>query len=78
MQMPDVNVLISAHRADDPAQGFCRHWVERLATGPEPFALSLEVAVAFVRIVTPSAPSAFVLIRVLSWATSALPGGVGP
>lgn len=52
MRMPDVNVLIYAHRADDPAHHFYRNWVERLAAGPEPFALSLEVATAFVRIVT--------------------------
>lgn len=54
MRMPDVNVLIYAHRADDPAHDYYRRWLERLATGPEPFALSLEVAVAFVRIVTHS------------------------
>lgn len=52
MRMPDVNVLIYAHRADDPAHEFYRHWVEQLVAGPEPFALSLEVATAFVRIVT--------------------------
>ncbi len=52
MRMPDVNVLIYAHRADDPAHEFYRRWLERLAVGPEPFALSLEVATAFVRIVT--------------------------
>ncbi len=50
--MPDVNVLICAHRADDPAHEFYRGWVEQIAAGPEPFALSLETAVAFVRIVT--------------------------
>jgi toxin-antitoxin system PIN domain toxin len=59
--MPDVNVLIYAHRADDPDHVFYRQWMERLATGPEPFALSLEVATAFVRIVThpryPSGPT---------------------
>lgn len=52
MRMPDVNVLIYAHRADDPAHVFYRRWLEQLAAGPEPFALSLEVAAAFVRIVT--------------------------
>lgn len=52
MRMPDVNVLIYAHRADDPAHDFYRRWLEQLAVGPEPFALSLEVAAAFVRIVT--------------------------
>ena len=61
MRMPDVNVLIYAHRADDPAHDFYRRWVEQLAGGPEPFALSLEVATAFVQIVThgsyPSGPT---------------------
>jgi toxin-antitoxin system PIN domain toxin len=52
MRMIDVNVLIYAHRADDPSHAFYRPWLERLASGPEPFALSLEVATAFVRIVT--------------------------
>jgi toxin-antitoxin system PIN domain toxin len=52
MRMPDVNVLIYAHRADDPAHGFYRRWLEQLVAGPEPFALSLETATAFVRIVT--------------------------
>lgn len=52
MRMIDVNVLIYAHRADDPAHAFYRGWLEQLAAGPEPFALSLEVATAFVRIVT--------------------------
>ena len=52
MRMPDVNVLVYAHRSDDSAHSFYRAWLERLAGGPEPFALSLEVAAAFVRIVT--------------------------
>ena len=52
MRMPDVNVLIYAHRADDPAHGFFKNWIEVLAAGPEPFGLSSEVATAFVRIVT--------------------------
>ena len=52
MRMPDVNVLVYAHRSDDPAHLFYRVWLERLASGAEPFALSLEVASAFVRIVT--------------------------
>ena len=64
MRMPDVNVLIYAHRADDPAHGFYRRWLEQLVAGPEPFALSLEVAAAFVRIVThasfPSGPTPLV------------------
>jgi toxin-antitoxin system PIN domain toxin len=50
--MPDVNVLVYAHRADEPTHLRYRDWLEELANGPEPFALSALVAVAFVRIVT--------------------------
>lgn len=50
--MPDVNILVYAHRSDDRDHVFYRGWLERLANGSEPFALSALVAVAFVRIVT--------------------------
>jgi len=52
MLMPDVNILVYAHRREDPDHEFYRSWLERLANGHEPFALSLLVAVAFVRVVT--------------------------
>lgn len=52
MLMPDVNILIYAHRKEDPDHEFYRKWVEDLANGPEPFAISPLVASAFVRIVT--------------------------
>jgi toxin-antitoxin system PIN domain toxin len=52
MRMPDVNILIYAHRTDDVCHPFYRGWMERLVNGPEPFALSALVAVAFVRVVT--------------------------
>jgi toxin-antitoxin system PIN domain toxin len=52
MQMPDVNLLVYAHRAEERTHGAHRAWLERLARGPEPFALSVLVAVAFVRVVT--------------------------
>src|SRR5262249_33153337 len=52
MEMPDVNILIYAHRRDDSVHGFYRSWLEQLAGGPSPFALSALVATAFVRIVT--------------------------
>jgi toxin-antitoxin system PIN domain toxin len=48
----DVNILIYAHRKDDPAHDFYRAWFERLLSGEAPFALSLLAAVGFVRIVT--------------------------
>jgi toxin-antitoxin system PIN domain toxin len=50
--MPDVNVLIYAHRADDPAHTLYRTWLEDRLNGNEPLALSVLVAVAFVRITT--------------------------
>lgn len=52
MLMPDVNVLVYAHRADSPAHSAYRSWLDALVSGPHPFALSGLVAVAFVRIVT--------------------------
>ena len=52
MLMPDVNILIYAHRSDESVHLFYRQWLERTINGPQPFALSVLVAVAFVRIVT--------------------------
>lgn len=52
MLMPDVNVLVYAHRAEERAHAAYREWLERLVNGSEPFALSVLVAVAFVRVVT--------------------------
>lgn len=52
MRMPDVNILIYAHRREDPAHEFYKTWIEELANGEEKFALSMLVATAFVRIVT--------------------------
>lgn len=54
MRMPDVNILIYAHRGDDVDHEFYRKWIEDLVNGTEPFALSDLVAAAFVRIVTHS------------------------
>ena len=50
--MPDVNVLVYAHRADEVGHPGYRGWLTDLVNGPEPFALSVLVAVGFVRIVT--------------------------
>ena len=53
MLLPDVNVLIYAHVEDstDDHQKYA-DWITRLATGPEPFALSVLVLAGFLRIVT--------------------------
>lgn len=53
MLLPDVNVLIYAHVEDStPDHTEYARWVTGLATGPEPFALSVLVLSGFVRVVT--------------------------
>ena len=53
MLLPDVNVLIYAHVEDSiPDHDAYAAWVTRLATGPEPFALSVLVLSGFICIVT--------------------------
>lgn len=53
MLLPDVNVLIYAHVEEaTPDHDEYAAWITRLATGPEPFALSVLVLSGFVRIVT--------------------------
>lgn len=50
--MPDVNVLVYAHRVDEAVHPAYRRWVDEMVNGPDPFALSVLSAVGFVRIVT--------------------------
>ncbi len=50
--MPDVNVLVYAHRREFPEHDDHAAWVVRLAAGSEPFALSDLVCSGFLRIVT--------------------------
>ncbi|MCY4602121.1 MAG: type II toxin-antitoxin system VapC family toxin [Acidobacteria bacterium] len=53
MLLPDVNVLVYAHRTDSiPSHAEYAEWLSGLATGPEPFALSVLVLSGFVRIAT--------------------------
>ena len=53
MLLPDVNVLVYAHRRDSiPSHAEYAEWLSGLATGPEPFALSVLVLSSFVRITT--------------------------
>jgi toxin-antitoxin system PIN domain toxin len=52
MILPDVNLLLYAHRKDYPEHAAYAEWLHRTATGPEPFALSELICSAFVRIVT--------------------------
>jgi uncharacterized protein len=50
--LPDVNVLVYAHRLESPEHARYAELVRGLAVGPEPFALSELGASGFVRIVT--------------------------
>ncbi len=52
MMMPDVNVLVYAHRQDEAWHEPYAQWLKELVQGPEPFSLSVLVAVGFIRIVT--------------------------
>lgn len=53
MLLPDVNVLIYAHVEDSTVEhDEYANWLTRLATGPEPFALSVLVLSGFIRVVT--------------------------
>jgi len=52
MLMPDVNVLVYAHRQDEVWHEPYRDWLKLVVDGSEPFALSVLVAVGFLRIVT--------------------------
>ncbi|MGA2589183.1 MAG: type II toxin-antitoxin system VapC family toxin [Bryobacteraceae bacterium] len=52
MLMPDVNILVYAHRQESPGHRRYAAWVVECATGPEPFALSELVLHGFVRVVT--------------------------
>jgi len=50
--LPDVNVLVYAHRAESSHHELCRDWLRRTIAGDEAFALSEMVLGSVVRIVT--------------------------
>ncbi|HTP33384.1 MAG TPA: type II toxin-antitoxin system VapC family toxin [Candidatus Acidoferrales bacterium] len=50
--MPDVNVLVYAHREETANHQRYAEWLKKVATGPEPFALSEPVLQGFLRVVT--------------------------
>ncbi len=52
MILPDVNVLIYAHRQHAPDHARYREWILRLTGGPQPYGYSELVLSGFVRIVT--------------------------
>lgn len=52
MLMPDVNILVSAHRQTEPEHVRYAEWLINLANGPAPFALSETVLHGFLRLTT--------------------------
>ena len=52
MLLPDLNVLIGAHRGDSPAHPGCRDWLRSVYAGDEPFGLCAPVLIGLVRILT--------------------------
>ena len=52
MVLPEVNVLVYAHREDSPHHAGCRKWVEAVVNGSESYGLSELVLSGFVRVVT--------------------------
>lgn len=50
--MPDVNILVYAHRPAAPAHAAYRAWLTSRLDGPDTLALSVLVAIGFVRVVT--------------------------
>lgn len=52
MVLPDVNVLVYAHREDSELHAGCLRWLEDVINGPEAFGLSDLVLGGFVRVAT--------------------------
>ncbi|HEX5640847.1 MAG TPA: type II toxin-antitoxin system VapC family toxin [Thermoleophilia bacterium] len=52
MFLPDLNVLISAHRADSPMHPRCRDWLLAVYAGDESFGICPPVLIGLVRILT--------------------------
>ena len=52
MVLPDVNVLVYAHREDAAHHAACRAWLEGVVNGNESYGLSELVLSGFVRVVT--------------------------
>jgi len=50
--VPDVNVLVHAHRRDSPEHAPNRHWLERHASGDDPIGVPDFVLSGFIRVVT--------------------------
>src|SRR5947209_11480621 len=52
MLLPDVNVVVYAHRADSAEHARYAEWLRQLVEGDEPFAIADIVLAGFLRLVT--------------------------
>ena len=52
MILPDINVLVSAFRADQPQHSICRPWLVNVVSSEAQFGLSTLLLSAVVRITT--------------------------
>ena len=52
MLLPDLNVLIGAHRSDSPMHTRCREWLRAAYAGEEAFGICPPVLIGLVRILT--------------------------
>ena len=52
MVLPDVNVLVHAHREDSPSHKDCKRWLMGVLEGQEGYAISELVLSGFLRVVT--------------------------
>ena len=52
MVLPDVNVLVYAHRSDSARHGTCRTWLTSVLASDEAYGMSELVLSGFVRVVT--------------------------
>lgn len=52
MILPDVNVLVDAHRTDAPRHERAARWLEQAVIGAEPVGLADPVVAGFVRVMT--------------------------
>lgn len=52
MLLPDLNVLLAAHRSDSPLHAPCRGWLAAAYAGDDVFGLSAPVLIGLVRILT--------------------------
>jgi len=52
LELPDVNILVYAYRAELKGHTICRNWLEAKINGIEPFAMSTLILSGFLRLVT--------------------------